>query len=257
MQPQAPGGPGARRPRRASVFAAEGLTVPKLNLGETAIQVDIKNGIGTIKKFSAKSKDGELALEGKIEFRDPFKQSKLPGCLRFKLSDALKTREPDFGNIEFMLPEMSRQPDGEFAIPTKGTLAQLGWDVRRRCSSGDEPTDGERSARPVITERAPDMPPTLPPAATPSEEEKARQAGMQPAPGEPGAEPGGSGPALSPTAIRGAADDVRARDGGVPFAPPHDAGLPPPPPQELVPPPPPEGELPAGEEPAPENTQSE
>ncbi len=263
MQPQAAGG-SARRPRRASVFAAEGITVPKLNLGETGVQIDIKNGIGTIKKFSAKSKDGELSLEGRIEFRDPFKQSKLPGCLRFKLSDALKQREPDFGNIEFMLPEMARLPDGQFAIPTKGTLAALGWDVRRRCSSGDEPADGERSSRPVITERAPDLP--VPTPESISDEEKARRAAMQPAPSEPGAEPGASGPPLSPSAIRGAADDVRSGETGGPVPASVPGGVqpasgatsgvptpeppPPPPPESAEPPPegagqqPPEGEAP-------------
>jgi hypothetical protein len=200
--------------------------VPRLSLGDASGEIEIKKGIGTIKKLSAKSKDGELAVEGRIEFRDPFKQSRLPGCMRFKLSEALKEREPDFGNIEFMLPEMARQADGEFAIPTKGTLGQLGWDPRRRCGGpDDEGSGGERGGereRPTITHRTDDG--TAPPPRLPlhtgselSEEEKLRRAGTQPTTGEPEVnQPGSSGPPLNPGAARGLRrDDVSgARDAG-------------------------------------------
>jgi type II secretion system protein N len=134
------------RRRRASAAAAawgaQGVTVPRLSLGETEVVVDISKGVGDIKSFAATSKDGWLKIEGKIEFRDPFPNTLFPGCMRFKLSDDLKQRAPDFGNIEYTLSEKVRQADGSFAIPTKGKLTELRWDVRRKCGGGSTEDDG-------------------------------------------------------------------------------------------------------------------
>jgi type II secretion system protein N len=135
----------SRRLRQRALFAAEGITVPRLSLGNAVVEIEIAGGIGKINAFSAKSKDGELSLDGEVRFAEPFKRSTLPGCMRFKLSDALKQREPNFGNIEFTLPPRARQDDGSFAIPTKGNLGRFGLNHRKQCddpggSSGDRPT---------------------------------------------------------------------------------------------------------------------
>ena len=139
------------RLRQRMMFAAEGITVPKLSLGNAVIDLEISSGIGKFKSFQVKSKDGELSFDGELRMAEPFKRSTLPGCIRFSLSDSLKKREPNFGNIEFTLPARARQDDGSFAIPTKGTLARFRLNHRGRCDAaggGDEPRD-----RPSITAR--------------------------------------------------------------------------------------------------------
>jgi len=139
----------------AAAFSSTGVTVPRLDLGDARVQVDISKGVGDIKTFAATSKDGWLKIEGKIEFRDPFANSLFPGCMRFKLSDELKKRDPNFGNIEYTLSEKTRQADGSFAIPTKGRLTELRWDVRRKCGGGSAEEEGEHTPpeRPGLTGR--------------------------------------------------------------------------------------------------------
>lgn len=146
-------GTSKRRQRRA-LFAAQGITVPRLRLGNAVVEIEIAGGIGKINAFEAKSKDGELSFDGEVRFAEPFKRSTLPGCMRFSLSDALKKREPDFGNIEFTLPARARQDDGSFAIPTKGNLGRFGLNHRKRCAEpggGDKPRERPTvSARPKL-----------------------------------------------------------------------------------------------------------
>lgn len=163
MAPSSTSSSGRRRRTSAgaAAFSSTGVTVPRLALGEAKVLVDISKGVGDIKTFSAASKDGWLKIEGKIEFRDPFPNTLFPGCMRFKLSDELKQRDPKFGNIEYTLSEKMRQNDGSFALPTKGRLTELRWDVRRRCGGGST-EDGERTpperpglARPSLDSQTP------------------------------------------------------------------------------------------------------
>jgi type II secretion system protein N len=146
-----------RRSAGAAAFQSTGVTVPRLALGQAQVQLDISKGVGEIKNFSATSQDGWLKIEGKIEFRDPFANTLFPGCMRFKLSDELKKRDPKFGNIEYTLSEKVRQQDGSFAIPTKGRLTELRWDVRRKCGGGaadsSDTEDRGVSERPGLARR--------------------------------------------------------------------------------------------------------
>ena len=164
MTPSSTSSRGRRRRTSAgaAAFSSTGVTVPRLALGEAKVLVDISKGVGDIKTFAATSKDGWLKIEGKIEFRDPFPNTLFPGCMRFKLSDELKQRDPKFGNIEYTLSEKMRQNDGSFAIPTKGRLTELRWDVRRRCGGGSTEDDVERApaqrpslARPSLDTQTP------------------------------------------------------------------------------------------------------
>ncbi len=219
------------RRRRASAAAAawgaQGVTVPRLALGDAKVVVDIDKGVGEIKTFAATSKDGWLKIEGKIEFRDPFANSLFPGCMRFKLSDELKKRAPRFGNIEYTLSEKMRQADGSYALPTKGKLTELRWDVRRRCGGGStDDREGQASDRPALSGRLPgDAPnPDLPPAAAMPIDPRQVPGGApgemampQPeaAPGE--MPPGGSGTAMTdPNVPPGEGTATRHDAGAVP-----------------------------------------
>ncbi len=146
-------GRASARTRRRSIFAGEGLTVPRINLGAMLAEISIKKGKGKIETFAAKSKDGFLDMTGEILFKDPFKETLFPGCMSFGFSEDLKEREPKFMAIEAGLPPKAKQEDGSYAIPTKGKLAQLRFDVRRQCGQsggGDKKSSGKRS-RPRIT----------------------------------------------------------------------------------------------------------
>ncbi|HUS63944.1 MAG TPA: type II secretion system protein GspN [Kofleriaceae bacterium] len=171
---------------------ARSITVPKLALSETNILVEIKNGIGEIKNFSAESKDGWLKIAGKIEFKDPFANSLFPGCMQFKLSDELKKREPNFGNIEFGISEKLRQADGSYAIPTRGKLTELRWDPKRKCGGGEAEEGDEGDGTPGLA-KLPALTPDAPVTAPATGGEPALPVGT-----ETGAPPPGtSGPPLT------------------------------------------------------------
>jgi type II secretion system protein N len=231
-----------KRFKRRNAFASDGVTVPRLDLGAALVEISINKGIGKIERFAANSRDGQLTINGEIRFSDPFKNSTFPGCMNFKLTEDLKQREPNFGNIEAMLPARARQEDGTYSIPTKGKLTALRWDVRRKCNEGGAVDDPSKRNRPTITSR-PATDPNRPvrggtgandPAksgggggdvaaaagsAADAEAEKAdklRRAGDQPGNDEPETKkPGASGPALSPASVRAIkrGDDVKADEG--------------------------------------------
>lgn len=140
-----------RRPSRASAFASQGVTVPKLSLGDLRAELQLRKGIGTFKSFAAKSGDGWLKFDGKLELRDPIGQSRLPGCMSFFLSDDLRKREPNFANITIGMGK-HQQADGSYALPTNGKLSPFAFDAKKQCgtpAAGDDAVAGG-DARPSL-----------------------------------------------------------------------------------------------------------
>src|SRR5690606_662568 len=179
---------------------ARSITVPRLSLGAAAAEIDISSGVGKIEKFEAASQDGWLKITGQIEFQDPFSNSLFPGCMQFKLSDDLKKREPNFGNIEYGISEKLRQGDGSYSIPTRGKLTAIKWNPRARCGGGSTDDDDGPPAlagRPALTPEEPEEPDEPAPGGT--EVDPASVPGVSNAEVPP---PGGSGPALTPTTPR-------------------------------------------------------
>lgn len=168
--------PGRRVNPNMAVFAGEGMTVPELNLGNLSGTVLIADGRGTIQDFKTVSPDGEMELDAVIRFGRSFKDARFEtGCMKFKLSDELKQREPSFGNLpEFM--NMSPQNDGYSNVKLKGTLALMRWVPSKSCDAG-EPSSEDR----VGSRRQPGRP-TIPSRPDLTEGEGA--------PGMPGPEPG-------------------------------------------------------------------
>ena len=186
----------------------DGLTVPQLSLGATEASVVIKDGVGTIEKLEAVSPDGQLSLTGKIQFADPFKKSTIPGCIRFKLSEALKKREKDFGNIDLML-EAKRGDDGFFSFPTVGTLLNMRWKTKQTCAEYEEAEERKktRSSRPRISTR---------PKATPANSAAARRAASKDVKEPELKKVGASGPKLDKDKPEGdkKSEDKRSDDVG-------------------------------------------
>jgi type II secretion system protein N len=125
-------------PRRPSFFAAEGLTVPALNLGDLEGRISIISGKGVIDHFAAKSVDGDLQIHGTVELGRTFGESRFgQACLKFRLSDALKQREAEFGNV----PSLMGAPlDGEgFSnVIMSGKLAEMRWIAATTCEEGGQ-----------------------------------------------------------------------------------------------------------------------
>ena len=188
--------------RRSAVFSAEGVTVPKLELGNLTGLIEIDKGVGKVKEFSAKSKDGELTIDGDIRFKDPFKNSTFPGCMRFRLTDELKQREKSFGNLPDLM-RVTLDTDGFANVAMTGTLADLRWRPRKKCPTGSSGS-GEKS-RPTVTTRPKPTPPT---AAKPD-----KRPGLDSPPAEPEFDgPGNSGPKLGRDFGKNRKDDKDDKD---------------------------------------------
>lgn len=163
-------------------FLSQGLTFPKLLLGNLAGKLTVDRGRATFDQVHSRSADAEIWLDGYVELRDPFPQSELHLYLRFKPSAALIAREP---TMEILSNAMAagKRPDGALGFAVTGSLA-----VPRSRPAKDPPTGVtasvsmgkvEPSARPSMNPGAPaysppqvsvatPVPPPPPPAPTPA-----------------------------------------------------------------------------------------
>lgn len=103
---------------------ASGLTVPRVRLGTVSGQVEVDKGVASLKNFSGKSPDMELALEGGFTLRQPLPFSTVSAYLKFKFSPALKKRDAKFELVESGL-SAAKRPDGFFGLRLSGTLRNL------------------------------------------------------------------------------------------------------------------------------------
>jgi len=161
--PQSSGG------SRSLAFASGGITVPELNLGDIKGEVVVEDGRAKIEKFAATSKDGELELVAAIRFEQVLKNSQIEsGCMRFKLSEDLKQRDPKFGAMPNLM-RVSGDVDDYAYLKMKGTLGRMRWLATAQCDTGsgaadagdDGDSDGRarrRRIRPTLTQTGDDEP---------------------------------------------------------------------------------------------------
>jgi type II secretion system protein N len=188
-------------------FLSQGLTFPKLALGNVTGRVVFDRGRATLSDVRSQSGDAEIALEGYIELRDPLPLSELRLYLRFRPSPALIKREP---TMEILSNAMAagKRSDGSLGFALTGTMASP------RSRPAREPPDGvsirsgslgavSKDAAPPIQPAAPPPAPTPPPSqVTAPPSFVLPQAAPPPAapPGEPShSDPPGS----EPTSQRG------------------------------------------------------
>jgi hypothetical protein len=108
-----------------------------------------------------------MLIEGDLEFKDPFKNTLFPGCVKFKFSEELKKREPKFSNIT-QLMGAAVLPDGFANMRITGTLGNLRWKAKLKCKVTDpDPLADGDSGRPSISvsKPDPDAPGKEPPSA--------------------------------------------------------------------------------------------
>lgn len=181
-----PGSPSSSRSMRAAIFAGQGVTVPELKLGTMAGKIEIREGRADIQQLTASSGDGDLTINGAVRFGRTFKEARFErGCMKFRLSDELKQREPNFGNLP-ALTGAPLQDDGYANVMMQGNLATMRWLPAVNCEDdgSSDRLSFRRGAgaggRPSIPARVEaDEPPG--PAGEPGQE---REPGLEVEPGE-------------------------------------------------------------------------
>lgn len=216
IKPRAPGN------NRRAVFASEGVTVPKLEIGGITGDIEIKKGRGVIRNFGGKSKDGEIRIEAELMLAKVIGDSTMPGCMKFKLSPELQEREPNFGNLPMVIG-VALDDQGFANLRMVGKLSALKWLPARSCGGEGNEADGPPSIDinappPVVNTGNPTMPD--PSGAMPTPE---------PAMPDPPREldgPGNSGPIITDNDGTRPPDDVQP--GNQPPEPPPSPEPPPP-----------------------------
>jgi type II secretion system protein N len=140
-------------------FLSGGLTLPKVRLGDLVGEIPIESGTAKFKHLEAKSVDGELALEGEVQLRDPLLNSNINSYLRFKLSDTFLRAASSLQTILQMAAAAGKRPDGGFGMRVTGRLGQLNPPVLAPASPfAGAPTAARAGGRPT-------PPSSFPPAA--------------------------------------------------------------------------------------------
>jgi type II secretion system protein N len=155
---------------------AEGISLPRIRLGDFRGRITFEKGLGKLQAVQAKSPDGELMIEGEVRLADPVRFSSLDLYVRFKMSDALLKSSDKLKLLLQFAESAGKRPDGHFGFRLTGTMAKLGPMQWMKTSpftggaAGARPPAGRSSAataRPAA-EPAPvaETPPPPPPAET-------------------------------------------------------------------------------------------
>jgi type II secretion system protein N len=150
---------------------AEGLSLPRLKLGDFTGRINFDKGVGKLQGVQAKSSDGELYIEGEVRLADPLQYSQVDLYIRFKLSDAF-IKSSDKLPLMLQFIEMGKRPDGYYGLRLQGSLSRLGPPQWLKTSpfagAGAAPTPRPSSARPAnVPARVMGGAPTAVPATPP------------------------------------------------------------------------------------------
>lgn len=110
--------------------AMGGLTIDPVSAGDVVIELDVKQGVGTVQKLSANGADLKLSGSGDVHFAAPLSRSRLNVLLRLEPTAAYKNKSPRtiamFGLLEgASIPQVAqaKTPDGAYQLRLTGTLA--------------------------------------------------------------------------------------------------------------------------------------
>ena len=97
---------------KAQGMMASGVTVPELELGELEGTFDVVDGVATTSDFVSKSENVEIRVSGQIQFKDPFKNTRLDVTLKVFFGEELQESNE---NIRLMVATAgkSTQLDGD------------------------------------------------------------------------------------------------------------------------------------------------
>lgn len=133
---------------------AEGLSLPRLRLGDLAGKLAIEKGIGKFQAVQARSPDGELIVEGEMRLADPLPLSALDVYVRFRLSDALLKSADKLKLILQIAESVGKRSDGFYGFRLNGALARLGAPRWSQSSPFAGITAGSRPSNPTLGTRA-------------------------------------------------------------------------------------------------------
>jgi type II secretion system protein N len=148
-------------------FLSQGVTFPKLRLGNLNGRVTMAKGRANIDDFRVHSADGDATLEGYVDLRDPLAQSTMHGFLKFRPAEALLKREP---TVELMSSALAsaKRPDGFIGFQLSGPLSAVFYLPNQNPPPGVTSKGGPAGT--AVTPPpagAPRIPPPLPSTAPP------------------------------------------------------------------------------------------
>jgi type II secretion system protein N len=104
---------------------AEGMSFPRITLGDFAGKVVFQKGVGRLQGVHSRSADGELFIDGEVRLADPVGYSYLDLYVRFKLSEPLLRRAEKLQVLLQLAEGMGKRPDGFYGFRLTGSFARL------------------------------------------------------------------------------------------------------------------------------------
>jgi type II secretion system protein N len=104
---------------------AEGVTMPKLRVGDLEGTIVFEKGTGVIEGMHSKSPDIELDVEGSVRLSDPVDLSQLDLYVKFKLSDNLVKSNDKFQLLLQFAEMQGKRPDGFYGFRLQGSPRRL------------------------------------------------------------------------------------------------------------------------------------
>jgi type II secretion system protein N len=149
---------------KLKVGSMGGLTIDPIAAGDVTVELDVQEGLGTIRKLSANGTDLRMQGSGDVRFADPLARSRINVLLRLELTPAYRNKSPRTRAM-FALLEGSNVPqvsgaktaDGAYQLRLSGTLAS----ARALPAGGREQPSGTSFA-----------PPPPPPGTQPGDEDE-------------------------------------------------------------------------------------
>jgi type II secretion system protein N len=103
---------------------AEGMSFPRMSLGDFSGKVAFQKGVGRLQGVHARSPDGELFIDGEVRLADPVGYSYLDLYVRFKLSEALLRRADKLQILLQLAESAGKRSDGFYGFRLTGSLAR-------------------------------------------------------------------------------------------------------------------------------------
>lgn len=147
---------------KLKVGAMGGLTIEPVEAGTVNIELDVKDGVGTVKKLTNDGKDIELEGSGEVRLTEPLSRSRFDVLLRLKIKDAYREKSERTKTLMSLLDGMSvpqvrsaKTPDGSFQYRLAGTAAGLRAIPAGRARVGGSAAGASQPARGSTVESVP------------------------------------------------------------------------------------------------------
>jgi type II secretion system protein N len=106
-----------------------GVTIAQIDAGTLAGTVSIRDGNATIERITARSREVNLALSGRVELRANPAETTINLLTRFQLTDAFRNKNEQSSRIMMvldMVPDLraARGPDGMIGLRCRGTAGR-------------------------------------------------------------------------------------------------------------------------------------